>query len=68
MKKKGRQPIALPVKTVQKVNFLWFTNQRNLTDIAKIVGHSPPVVQRHLFKYRSEWEKWEQEQVQNGAL
>jgi hypothetical protein len=42
---------------VVKANFLYFTNDRNITSISKIMGCGAQIVARYLFKSKSEYEK-----------
>lgn len=56
----GRRRKELHPREINKINFLWYVNQRNLTDISKIVKYSPPVVERNIFPTRDEWYAWEQ--------
>lgn len=61
-KKMGRSKRLFSRREVIKANFLYYTNQRTITDVAKIMGVSPPVVERYLFKTKNEYEtvsdKW----------
>lgn len=43
---------------ISRINFLYWVNDRNMTDIAKIIGHSVPVCERYRFKTRREYETW----------
>jgi hypothetical protein len=48
---------------VAKINFLYWVNDRNMTDISKIVGHSVLVCERHRFKTRTAYETWNDELI-----
>ena len=64
----GRNPIVWTPREIQKANFLWYTNARNITDISKALGYSAPVVERNIFPTRSQWEAWEAKAMQRGEL
>jgi hypothetical protein len=64
----GRNLIVFTPHQIQKVNFLWYTNARNITDISKVLGYSVPVVERNIFPTRSQWEEWERRCVLGGRL
>lgn len=49
---------VLDDQKISRINFLYWVNERNLTDIAKIIGHSPPIIERHRFKTREAYESW----------
>lgn len=63
-----RKRKVLEPKAINKINFLWYVNQRTMTDICRIIGSSTPVVDRNLFPSRADWEKWEAEQIAKGSL
>lgn len=58
-KRQGRKKKVLSMQEIEKINFLYHTNERNITDIAKIMGYSPPVVERHIFYSKDKWREWE---------
>lgn len=64
----GRKKIELSPNKIFRINFLYYTNDRNLTDIAKIVGHSPPVCERHILGTRREFNEWYDRMVAEGKL
>lgn len=49
---------VLDDQKISRINFLYWVNERNLSDIAKIIGHSPPIIERHRFKTREAYESW----------
>jgi intein-encoded DNA endonuclease-like protein len=58
----GRKKRLLTRKEIIRANFFYYTNQRNLTDVAKIMEISPSIIDRYLFKNKNEYydvsEKW----------
>ena len=64
-KKAGRPRRLFTRQETVKANFLYFTNQRTITDVAKIMGASPPTVDRYLFKTKAEYERVSDEWQQN---
>ncbi len=48
----GRKLKQLDDKTIARINLYWWSNQQNITNIARWVGHSPSICQRHIFKNR----------------
>ena len=54
---KGKKPKIGP-KDKDRINFLWFTNQRNITDIGRIMSRAPSTCEKHLCKTKNQWEVW----------
>jgi hypothetical protein len=48
----------LSVTEIDKVNFLWFVNQRTIYSISRILKRAPETCSKVLFKTREEWEDW----------
>jgi hypothetical protein len=57
MKTRGRPKRAFTRREVVKINFLYYTNDRNITDVSKIVAASSQTVCKYLFKSKSEYEQ-----------
>lgn len=55
----GRKRKELSPREIQRINFLWFVNQRHITDISRILKYSVPVIERNLFPTRREWDAWQ---------
>jgi len=66
--RKGRGPIDLDPRVINKINLMWFLNQRSVTDIARSVGHSQGLVQSRIFPTRGAWDDWQEQMVLAGKL
>lgn len=66
MKKNGRNKRQFTRNEIIRANFLYYTNDRNLTDIAKIMKASPPVIYRYLFKNKNEYYRVADEWTEAG--
>lgn len=55
-KYKTRTKITL--EEIDKINMLWFVNNRNRSAIARALGRSSQACEKYLFKTKQEWLHW----------
>lgn len=67
-KSSGRKQIQLEPKEIAKINMLYWVNQNNYTNIARMLGRGVTTIERVIFTTRAEYDDWYLEMIAKDLI